>query len=63
MQQSALEARVMSDWVLHAGQEKLGQFNVLDDVLEKLQRSELDHVMDFENKMSSLLLTPSIILS
>ena len=49
--------------MLHAGQEKLGQFDVLDDVLEELQRSELDHVMDFENKMSSLLLTPSIILS
>ena len=49
--------------MLHAGQEKLGPFDVLDDVLEELQRSELDHVMDFENKMSRLLLTPDIILS
>ena len=59
MQQSALEARVMS----HAGQEKLGPFDVLDDVIAELQRSELDHFLEFENKMSRLLLTTSIILS
>ena len=48
----------------HAGKEKLGPLDGLDDVLEEeLQGSELDHVMEFENKMSRLLLTTSTILS
>ena len=49
--------------MLHAGKEKLGPLDVLNDVLEELQGSELDHVLEFENKMSRLLLTTSIILS